>query len=205
MSAELNAVREALLVLAALVEHQLQRAIHAYFGADAAAARLVNAADADVDLLEQRLDDACVSALGARVLAADEMRFVVAAMKVGTLLERIGDDAIGLARAARTAHAPDRQLALLARHVRGMLADASEALGRLDALLALRVIADHSKARALSETTLRAIAEEARPGQAPGDTEALRALGRIASQTRSIARTVRYAAGELAEPERMPA
>jgi len=206
MSREMNDVRQAVLVLAARVELQLQRAINAYFGGDAAIARLVIGADADVDMLEQRLDDACIAALGAGALAAGDMRFVVAAMKVGTVLERIGDEAAGMARAAIAPHAPNVELAPLVGHVRAMLNDAVEALGRLDVLLAARVAADGRHVAAIVERTLRRLAagplaDTARLEQALHDGEAVRALERIAAQIRSIARMVRYAAGEVAQPE----
>jgi phosphate transport system protein len=207
---DMNAVRQAVLVLAALVEHQLRRALNAYFAGDAAVARLVIAADADVDLLEQRLDDACVAALGARPLAAEDTRFLVAAMKTGTALERIGGEAAGIARAALHARGSKGELGGLARHVRGMLADAAEALGRLDVLLAARVMADGRNAKAMAERTSRhladgLLADTAKLEQALQDSEAVRALERIAAQTHGIARMVRYAAGEATASERTAA
>jgi phosphate transport system protein len=210
MTREMNDVRQAVLVLAALVEHQLQRAMNAYFGGDAAIARLVIGADSDVDTLEQRLDDACLAALGAGALAAGDMRFLVAAMKVGTVLERIGDEAAGIARAALEPRAPSVELAPLVGQVRALLGDAIEALGRLDLPLAARVAVDGRHVKALAERTLRRLAagplaDTARLELALHDGEAVRALERIAAQSRSIARTVRYAAGEITQPESVPA
>jgi phosphate transport system protein len=195
MPDDMNAVRQAVLVLAALVEHQLRRALNAYFAGDAAVARLVIAADADVDLLEQRLDDACVAALGSRPLAAADTRFLVAAMKTATALERIGDEAAGIARAALSGEGPKAELADLARHVRGMLADAAEAVGRPDVVLAARVMADARHARAIGERTARRLTDglssgAARPEQALQRSEVARALERVAVQTHGIARMV---------------
>lgn len=67
MRNELAPVHRTLLVLASLVEDQMRRAVSALFGRDAASARLVIAADRDVDAVETlaRFD----AALARRVLS----------------------------------------------------------------------------------------------------------------------------------------
>jgi phosphate transport system protein len=213
MTERLDRVRHALLALAGLVEEQLRRAMHAYFAADAAGARRVTAADADVDLLETRLDETCVRALGAGALPAEELRFVVAAMSIGTALERVGDEAAAIAGSALSPYAPSDALARLARHVRGMLGDGVEAMGRLDPWLARRILADGPKARSLAESAAARLAAEplhdsAKLAQAFHAAEAVRRLERVAGHAAGIAGMVLYASGEGVakdEPERIAA
>src|SRR5690242_1827719 len=141
MRNDLESVRRVLLVLAALAEDQLRRALNAFFAGDAATARLVIAADADVDALELRVDAAAVAAVAAAP-AVHEVRAIVAAMSAATMLERIGAEAAGIAAAALASHAPSTELGDLARLTRAALTDAVEALYRSDAALARAVIAE---------------------------------------------------------------
>ena len=164
------------------------------------------AADGDVDALELRLDDACIAALATAPLPPADMRFLVAAMKSATVLERIGDDAAGIARGAMASHAPNPRLAGLARHARGMLGDAIEALVRSDNSLALRVLLDARTTRERAEALARGVvqqplADPAKLGEAFHDSAILQRLERIAGHAASFARMVLYATDTAAEPE----
>ena len=210
MADDLAAVRRALLVLAALVEDQLRRAVSAFFAGDAAAARLAIAADRDVDAHEARVDDACVATLAAAALPADDLRFLVAAMKTATALERIGDEAAGLAHAALGAHAPAAPLMELARRARHMLADAVEALLRADVPLARRVLGEGTSMTALGKRVARRLVERpladpASIGDALHASEVARRLERIAAHAVAIAGMVIYATDGVLEPERRAA
>lgn len=210
MADDLASVRRSLLVLAALVEDQLRRATSAFFAGDAAAARLAIAADRDVDAHEVRVDDACVATLATAALAAPDVRFLVAAMKTATVLERIGDEAAGMASAALGSHPPASALMELARLARHLLSDAVEALLRADVALARRVLGEGAGAKALGKRVARRLvdrplADPASIGAALHASEVARRLERIAAHAVGIAAMVIYAADGLLEPERRAA
>jgi phosphate transport system protein len=201
----MDSVRRTLLVLAALAEDQLRRALAAFFAGDVASARLVIAADRDVDALELRVDDAATMALAAGAHREHEMRVVVAAMKIATVLERIGDEAVGIARAPAPQAAPT-PIAELARHARSMLSDASEALIRSDTALARRVLGDAEKTRSLGERAARRLmdgplADPEKLSDAFHGQEVVRRLLRIAEHSASIAGMVIFASSTAREPE----
>lgn len=210
MADDLAAVRRALLVLAALVEDQLRRAASAFFAGDAVAARLAIAADRDVDAHEAGVDDACVATLASVALPAPGVRYLVAAMKSATALERIGDEAAGLARAALGQHAPAAPLMELARRGRHMLSDAVEALPRADVVLARRVLGEGPALTALARRVARrlvepSLADPASIADALHASEVARRLERIAAHAVAIAGMVIYAADGVLERERKAA
>jgi phosphate transport system protein len=210
MADDLASVRRSLLVLAALVEDQLRRATSAFFAGDAAAARLAIAADRDVDAHEVRVDDACVATLATAALDARDVRFLVAAMKTATALERIGDEAAGVASAALGSHAPASALMELARIARHLLSDAVEALLRADVALARRVLREGAAAKALGKRVARQLvdrplADPASIGAALHAAEVARRLERIAAHAAGIAAMVVYAADGALEPQRRAA
>jgi phosphate transport system protein len=210
MADALASVRRSLLVLAALVEDQLRRATSAFFAGDAAAARLAIAADRDVDAHELRVDDACVATLASAALDARDVRLLVAAMKTATALERIGDEAAGVASAALGSHAPASALMELARVARHLLSDAVEALLRGDVALARRVIRERGAAKVLGKRVARRLvdqplADPASIGAALHAAEVARRFERIAAHAAGIAAMVAYAADGALEPERRAA
>jgi phosphate transport system protein len=198
MRNDLESVRRVLLVLAALAEDQLRRALNAFFAGDAATARLVIAADADVDALELRVDAAAVAAIAAAP-AVHEVRAIVAAMSAATMLERIGAQAAGIAAAALAPHAPSTELGDLARLMRAALTDAVEALYRCDAALARAVIAEERQRAAKGEHASRRILEGPLAGPAElaaafHAAEVLRRLERVGVHAAGVARMALHAA-----------
>jgi phosphate transport system protein len=198
MRNDLESVRRGLLVLAALAEDQLRRALTAFFAGDAATARLVIAADADVDALELRVDAAAVAAIAAAP-AVHEVRAIVAAMSAATMLERIGAQAAGIAAAALAPHAPSTELGDLARLMRAALTDAVEALYRCDAALARAVIAEERQRAAKGEHASRRILEGPLAGPAElaaafHAAEVLRRLERVGVHAAGVTRRALHAA-----------
>src|SRR5690606_33056899 len=96
----LEALKQLLLSMGGLVEDQLERAARALLDDDRGAAQHAIALDQDVDALEIEVDEACVQLLALYQPAAGDLRFSAAAMKVVTELERIGDQAVNIARCA---------------------------------------------------------------------------------------------------------
>ena len=142
---DLEAIRGRMLMMGGLVEAQVRAAIGGYLAGDADAARKVIAEDARVNELELAIDNDLGHIIVRRQPAASDLRLILAAIKIVTDLERIGDEATKVARmAAENARAPLQGERLAAIHHLsdigiGMLRRALDAFARLDAAAAARV------------------------------------------------------------------
>ena len=170
-----------------LVESQLFRATRALFEGDQARARHAIALDAEVDSLEVRVDQKCVRLLALYQPAASDLRFVAAAMKVVTELERIGDQAVNIARCALGPQLPAQLLDSgskpMAELARNMVSRSIGALARADVALARKVISRDAAVDLLEQATVGTLLAEA--GREPG---LLQGVFRLAHVTRSLER-----------------
>lgn len=144
--AELRRVREELLGMGARVEALLRDAMQALVERDAARAREVIAGDDSVDELEIAIDEQCTRILARRQPVASDLRFLAAALKLVTDLERIGDLAVNVAERVLELHdQPSFQshadLVRMADIALEMLREALAAFLAQDAERARRVIA----------------------------------------------------------------
>jgi phosphate transport system protein len=155
---KLAELRSLLLRMGGAVEEQLRRATEALLQGDHAKARYAIASDRDIDRLELEIDEACIQLLALHQPAAADLRFVVATMKVVTDLERIGDQAVNIARSTlepRTDRGlPERLLGRMAVDARLLVTDSLDALARLDTALARRVIAEDAALDELERETM---------------------------------------------------
>ena len=190
------------LAMGRLVELQLADAALALLRGDAAAARRAQWHDADVSAFEARVDAACV-ALGRHQPRAVELRAIVAAMRVATELERIGDCAVEIARCASGPALPaalrEKALAPMVDLVAGMLAETLRALSRSDATLARKVLAGTAAAGVLQEDAMRSMLADATkdPALLPAVfrlADAAGSLQRVARHVANVAEMVLYAA-----------
>jgi phosphate transport system protein len=141
---KLSELRTLLFRMGGAVEEQLRRATDALFETDPPAARHAVARDRDIDRLELEIDDACIQLLALHQPAATDLRFIVATMKLVTELERIGDQAVNIARCAADTRTctgpPERVLGRMAVQAAALVSDSLDALARHDIDLAHRVI-----------------------------------------------------------------
>jgi phosphate transport system protein len=100
LDAELDVLRDRVLVLGGEAEAALGRAMHALTARDSEAAREVLAGDDAIDQLEVEIDRLCIDVLALRQPAARDLRFVISVAKVTPILERVGDHACNIARVA---------------------------------------------------------------------------------------------------------
>jgi phosphate transport system protein len=100
LDAELNALRDRVLLLGGEAETALLRAMYALTERDSAAAREVLANDDSIDRLEVEIDRLCIDVLALRQPAARDLRFVISVAKITPILERVADHACNIARAA---------------------------------------------------------------------------------------------------------
>ena len=101
---ELEAIRSKVLLMGGMVETQFDEAVNAFRVGNVEAADKVMGDDHAVNQLEVQLDDACSHLIVRRQPAANDLRTVMATIKVITDLERIGDEAAKIARTAKSLH-----------------------------------------------------------------------------------------------------
>ena len=97
---ELDILRDRLLLMGGEVELSIQRAIHALVQRDSEVANQVIERDDVIDSLELEIDRLSVEVLTLRRPVARELRLVISITKITPILERIGDHASSIARAA---------------------------------------------------------------------------------------------------------
>jgi len=129
---------------AGLVDRAIDDAVRAFVGKDAALAGHVVDGDSRLDHSEVELERLCLDTMALQQPMAVDLRFLAAALKINSDLERMGDLACNVAKQAwrlQTAPVPEfgDRLVRLGESVRGMVRDATDALLRRDAELARRV------------------------------------------------------------------
>jgi phosphate transport system protein len=97
---ELRALRDRLCAMGGRCEQQIMRAMHALDDRDVALAKQVIEADHEIDKDENDCDELALQILATRQPVASDLRFIVMALKFVTDLERIGDNAAGIAKRA---------------------------------------------------------------------------------------------------------
>lgn len=97
----LERLREAVVALGDLVREQLADGLSALFTGDRTLAREVIAGDRAVNRRSREIEGDCLDLLALEQPVAGDLRFVVAAFKIVTDLERVGDLATNLAEYAR--------------------------------------------------------------------------------------------------------
>src|SRR3569623_2362651 len=95
--AELRSLKEQILTMGQLVDRHVGEAVAAMQARDVERARSVILADRAVSQMELAIDEQCIRMLALRQPAASDLRFVAAALKMVTDLERIGDLAVKMA------------------------------------------------------------------------------------------------------------
>ncbi len=141
----LDALKERLLVMGGLAEERVRLVTEALVTHDAALAARVQSGDEPLNALHKQIDRRCVRVLALHQPVAVDLRAVLAAVKINTDLERVGDLAVNIAEAVlRYLQQPPvrpiveiPRMAELAQH---MLRDALDAYVRRDVALAAQVL-----------------------------------------------------------------
>jgi phosphate transport system protein len=95
--AELRSLKQQVQAMGSLVDRHVGQAVSALVERDAERARRVIDADRAVNQMELAIDEQCIRLLALHQPAASDLRFVAAALKMVTDLERIGDLAVNMA------------------------------------------------------------------------------------------------------------
>jgi phosphate transport system protein len=197
---ELHELKHRLLTMGALVEDRVQRAVVALIERRAELAEAVIAGDQEINDLEIEIDARCLKLLVLQQPAASDLRFITAALKINSDLERIGDQAVNVAENALRIlpHAPMRPLMdipRMAELAQGMTRDSLDAFVRRDVVLARGVLSRDDQVDALKDQVFRVLLTYmmADPGtieRALGLILVSRNLERIADHATNIAEDV---------------
>ncbi len=98
---QLDSVFDDLVDICELVRTALQRSTAALLEGDPALAERVISADAEIDRARERVEDKAFALLSLQAPVAGDLRLVVAALRMVTELERMGDLSVHVAKVAR--------------------------------------------------------------------------------------------------------
>ncbi len=146
---DLEDIRSRVLQMGGLVENQIRAAIECLATGNYDLMAQVTETDRRVNSYEVEIDDACAHVIARRQPAASDLRLIMAVSKIVTDLERTGDEAEKIARMAKSIYDRGRLQIPRSADVRhagelavGMLRRVLDALARLDAAEAERIIAE---------------------------------------------------------------
>ena len=157
---ELDSLKSRLLEMGGLAEDRVRRAVQALVERDHEDIERVLAGDEAINQLHIEIDDRCFKLLALQQPMAADLRAIVAAVKINTDLERVGDLSVNIAEAAKRyiTHPPVKKLIdipRMAEIAQVMLRDALDAFVRRDTALAQQVLNEDDKLDALKTQIFR--------------------------------------------------
>lgn len=152
--AELNALETKVLAMASIVESMVAEAVDALQKRDCARAEQVIQRDDEVDEMDVDIEAHCLRMIALQQPAGRDLRVIGTLMKMITDIERIGDYAVDIAKAARKithehTEVPTVDIPRLSQIARRMLLDAIEAFVKRDLQRALQVCENDDNADAV--------------------------------------------------------
>jgi phosphate transport system protein len=143
---ELEQLKTKLLEMSSLVEAAIQRSISAVIHKDRSAAEEVFRNEARINDIEIEIDEFAINLLALQQPMAADLRLIVAALKINTDLERMGDLSVSIAQRARSLMEepvikPMIDIPHIAGLVQSMVRKALDAFVNRDADLARSVLA----------------------------------------------------------------
>jgi len=157
---EFEDLRSDLLFMASLAEKAVELSIAALTSRDEKLANQVIKNDARINLLEVKIDNACVELLAKHQPMAGDLRFIASAMKINNDLERIADHAVNIAESTLNLLAEPElkplidipRMAILAQ---GMVREALDAFIHREVPRAIAVCQRDDEVDALNDQLLR--------------------------------------------------
>lgn len=141
---ELDRLKKQILFLGAMVEEHVDMAIKAVEKKDASLAEEVVKSDIKVDELEVEIEEECLKLLALYQPVAEDLRFIIAVIKINHDLERIGDETVNIAErmvyiSTRPPVPVSFDYKLMSEKTRAMLKSSLDALVTMDEDLANQV------------------------------------------------------------------
>ena len=201
---DLNRLEQLLLEMAGLVESSVHRSVQCLTEQNEIYANQVIRDEALINQLEIRIDDLATSLVALNQPVASDMRLIVAALKINTDLERMGDLAISTVQRALPLIElqplqPEVQIAAMASRVEEMVEKSISAFVGRDADLAREVLAeddqvDRMRNEIYEDLTARMESDTSVVRRALGHLFVARNLERIADHATNIAEDVIFVA-----------
>ena len=195
-----------------LAELSITEAMDALVGGNEELAANVIARDKRIDQLEGEVDRLAIRVLALRAPMADDLREVIAALKIAGVIERIGDYAKNIAK--RVGHIEGRKrfepltlLPIMNELASDMVHDVLTAYAARDAVAAAEIVRRDAKVDAIYDSVFRNFVSYMVENPATISSVAqlmfvARNIERIGDQATNIAEIVHYAATGTYLPER---
>jgi phosphate transport system protein len=157
---ELDALKGRLLEMGGLAEERVRAAVQGLVLRDGALFDKILIGDEPINQLHVEIDDRCFRLLALHQPMATDLRAIVAAVKINTDLERVGDLAVNIAEAGKRyiTHPPVKQLIDIPKMgdlAQTMLRDALDAFVNRDTALAQKVLNEDDRLDALKTQVFR--------------------------------------------------
>jgi phosphate transport system protein len=159
---DMQALKNRLLNMGALVEERVHGAIQALMQRNLEAAEAIARGDGEVNALQIEIDDRCLKLLALQQPMASDLRLITSAMKINADLERIGDQAVNIAEnAIKMLAAPPLKplidLPRMAEIAERMTRDSLDAFVRRAPALAREVLSQDDEVDGLKDTIFRVL------------------------------------------------
>jgi phosphate transport system protein len=157
---DLQALRNQLLTMGALVEDRVHRAVHSLVHRGEEDAQRIIATDKEVNDLQMDIDNRCLRLLATQTPLAVDLRLITSAMKINADLERVGDQAVNIAESVlilipQPPLKPLIDIPRMATIAEKMVRDALDAFVKRDAELARDVLRRDDEVDELKDQVFR--------------------------------------------------
>jgi len=201
---DITRLRGLIAEMGGLAELAIQQSLEALVNGDEALAREVVERDKKLDELEMEVDAMAIRTLALRAPMADDLREIIAALKIGGVIERIGDYAKNIAKRSgriegRSRFEPLTLLPAMGEIAAEMVHDVLTAYAARDPVVAREVIERDAKVDAFYDSIFRNLVSHMmeNPSTISSAAQLLfvaRNLERIGDHATNVAEMVHYAA-----------
>lgn len=208
---DITRLRGLIAEMGGLAEVAVNQAIEALVRHDVDLAAEIVARDKKIDVIETEVDKLAIRIIALRAPMADDLREVIAGLKISGVVERIGDYAKNIAKRVgqiqnTKAFEPLTLLPAMAEIASAMVHDVLNAYAARDAEAALRVIAQDEKVDNFYNSIFRNLVSHMMENPASISSAAqllfvARNLERIGDHATNVAEMVHYAATGFYPPE----
>ena len=209
---DITRLRGLIAEMGGLAEVAIAEAMQALVSGDEELARAVVERDSKLDALEAEVDTMAIRIIALRAPMADDLREIIAALKIGGVVERIGDYAKNIAKRVgriegRKQFEPLTLLPAMAEVAAEMVHDVLTAFAARDPVQAREVIERDDKVDAFYDSIFRNLVSHMVENPATISTAAqllfvARNIERIGDHATNVAEMVHFAARGTLPPER---
>jgi len=208
---DITRLRGLIAEMGGLAELAIQESLHALVKGDEKLAKEVVKRDKKIDALEMEVDKLAVRVIALRAPMADDLREVIAALKIAGVVERIGDYSKNIAKRAvriegRSHFEPLTLLSAMGELAAEMVHDVLTAYAARDPVMAREVIARDEKVDAFYDSIFRNLVSYMveNPATISSAAELLfvaRSIERVGDHATNVAEMVYFAATGTYVPE----